>query len=127
MRPTWKRPKMQPSVKLLRFDSLADYWVQDFIPAPGEVLYCLIPETDEQGIKIGDGQKKFNELPLMKEIPMHIDYEFGAPWINKMINHIPEEVWKRAEKTIKERKSIYHASDVIVEAVRILSEEYYNL
>ena len=119
---------MQPSVKLLRFDSLNNYWVQDFIPAPGEVLYCLIPETDEQGIKIGDGQKQFNELPLMKGIPMEkSDYEFSAPWINKMIDHIPEVVWKRAEKAIEKRKSIYHASEVIVEAVRILSEEYYNL
>ena len=89
-------------------------------------MYCLIPETDEQGIKIGDGQKKFNELPLMKEIPMNIDCEFSAPWINKMINHIPEEVWKRAEKAVKSRKKIYHVTDVIVESVKILSEEYYN-
>ena len=58
---------------------------------------------------------------------MHIDYEFGTPWINKMINHIPEEVWKRAEKVVKYRKKIYHVTDVIVEAVKILSEEYYNL
>ena len=58
---------------------------------------------------------------------MNIDYEFSAPWINKMINHIPEEVWKRAEKVVKSRKQIYHVTNVIVEAVKILSEEYYNL
>lgn len=91
-------------------------------------MYCLISETDERGLKIGDGKSKFNELPSIKEIePMRIDYEFGAPWINKMVDHIPEEVWKRAEKIVKSRKQIYHASDVIVEAVKILSEEYYNL
>ena len=90
-------------------------------------MYCFIPETNEHGLKIGDGERKFNELPLMKEIPMHIDYEFGAPWINKMIHHIPEEVWKRAEKVVKSRKQIYHVTDVIVEAVKILSEEYYIL
>lgn len=107
---------------------MADFWEQEFIPTPGEVVYYFIPETDEYGLKIGDGKSKFNELPLIKEIePMRIDYEFGAPWINRMVDHIPEEVWKRAEKVIKSRKSIYHASDVIVEAVKILSEEYYNL
>ena len=91
-------------------------------------MYCLIPETDERGLKIGDGKSKFNELPFIKEIePMRLDYEFGAPWINKMVDHIPEEVWKRAEKIVKSRKQIYHASDVIVESVKILSEEYYNL
>ena len=91
-------------------------------------MYCFIPETDEYGLKIGDGKRKFNELPFIKEIePMRLDCEFGAPWINKMIDHIPEEVWKRAEKTVKSRKQIYHITDVIVEAVKILSEEYYNL
>lgn len=58
---------------------------------------------------------------------MNINCEFSAPWINKMINHIPEGVWKRAEKVVKSRKQIYHVTDVIVEAVKILSEEYYNL
>lgn len=107
---------------------MADFWEQEFIPTPGEVVYYLIPETDEHGLKIGDGERRFNELPLIKEIaPMRLDYEFGAPWINKMIDHIPEEVWKRAEKAVKSRKQIYHVTDVIVEAVKILSEEYYNL
>lgn len=59
--------------------------------------------------------------------PAKSDYEFDTPWINKMVSHIPEEVWKRAEKAVKKRKSIYHASEVVVEAVRILSEKYYNL
>ena len=114
--------------KILKFNNLADFWAQEFIPTPGEVMYCFIPETNEHGLKIGDGERKFNELPLIQEIEsMRIDYEFGAPWINKMIDHIPEEVWKRAEKIVKSRKQIYHASDVIVEAVKILSKEYYNL
>ena len=90
-------------------------------------MYCYIPETGECVLKIGDGKSKFNELPLIKEIePMRLDYEFGAPWINKMINHIPEEVWTRAEENLKiaRRTSSWHTTDTIVEAVRILSEEY---
>lgn len=117
-----------PAPKILRFNNLADFWEQEFIPTPGEIMYCIIPETDEHGLKIGDGERKFNELPFIKEIePMRLDCEFGAPWINKMIDHIPEGVWKRAEKAVKSRKQIYHITDVIVEAVKILSEEYYNL
>ena len=114
-----------PAPRILKFNNLADFWAQEFIPTPGEVMYCVIPETNEHGLKIGDGERKFNELPLIKEIePMRIDYEFGAPWINKMVDHIPEEVWNRAEKVVKSRKQVYHITDVIVEAVKILSEEY---
>lgn len=58
---------------------------------------------------------------------MRLDCEFSAPWINKMVDYIPEEVWNRAEKAVKSRKQIYHVTDVIVEAVKIMSEEYYNL
>ena len=55
---------------------------------------------------------------------MRLDCEFSAPWINKIVNHIPEEVWNRTEKAVKSRKQVYHITDVIVEAVKILSEEY---
>ena len=49
-------------------------------------MYCLIPETDEHGLKIGDGERRFNELPLIKEIEsMRLDCEFSAHLINKIV------------------------------------------
>lgn len=96
----------------------------DYIPGPGEIIVICLDDIDKQIIKIGDGLNPIQELP---EVNMRVDYEFSAPWINRVIEHIPEEVWKRAEKNIKKRQISWHATEVIVESVRILSEEYRNL
>lgn len=96
----------------------------DYIPYPGEIIVICLDDIDKQMVKIGDGLNSIQNLP---EVNMRVDYEFSAPWINRVIEHIPEEVWKRAEKNIKKRQSSWHATEVIVESVRILSEEYYNL
>ena len=117
---------MQPNVKLLRCN-MYEYLVQDLVPAPGEIICCHITDTDQYLVKIGDGKTVLPSLPNIVEEPMYIDCEFSAPWINKMISYIPEEVWEKAEKAVKKRKSIYHISEVIVESVRFLSEEYCSL
>ena len=111
--------------KILEFNNHTNLrnWVPNYVPSLDEVQFFKLMETGECIIKIGDGKTKLCDLPIM-ERNMRLDYEFGAPWINKMIDHIPEEVWKRAEKAVKSRKQIYHVTDVIVEAVKILSEEY---
>lgn len=113
------------SPKLLK-TTLSNYHLGegDYIPSPGEIIVINLDDINKQMVKMGDGKRTIQELP---EIDMRVDYEFSAPWINRVIEHIPEAVWKRAEKNIKKRQSSWHATEVIVESVRILSEEYNNL